>query len=129
MLYKGINIEERKPIWLALSDFYLDTELQESDFVSITSLIIESPYTLEEVERINKFEVFPVLHTNLLSVSGVWSGFDKEWLVQRIIDSLAKRNIIKKLVIRVQYRIFKRMYKEYWKKLKDTYNQKKKTKT
>jgi hypothetical protein len=74
-----LNIEERKPIWIALSDFYLDTELQESDFRHIAFKIIESPYSLEEVKEINKYEIFPVLQPNLMSVAGEWAGFPENW--------------------------------------------------
>jgi len=42
------NIEHRKPIWIALSEFYLDTELEDSDFERIALIIIDSPYTFKE---------------------------------------------------------------------------------
>ncbi len=83
-----LNIEERKPIWIVLSEFYLDTELQESDFRHIAFKIIESPYSIDKVKEINKYEVFPVLQPNLLSVAGEWAGFDEEWLINSITDSL-----------------------------------------
>lgn len=118
-----INIEERKPIWIALSDFYLDTELQESDFRHIASEIIKSPYTLSKVKEINKYEVFPILQSNLLSVTGEWTGFDADWLVKSIADSLAKRNLIKKLEIESSYLTYKWMCKDYWGELEKTYNQ------
>ncbi|MDB5118846.1 MAG: hypothetical protein JWN56_64 [Sphingobacteriales bacterium] len=118
-----INIEERKPIWIALSEFYLDTELQESDFRHIAFKIIESPYSIDEVKDINKYEVFPVLQPNLLSVVGEWAGFDKEWLISSILDSLAKRNVIKKLGIESSFLTLKWMQKNYWEKLEKVYNQ------
>ena len=37
-----LKIKERKPIWIALSEFYLDIELQESDLRDIAFKIIES---------------------------------------------------------------------------------------
>jgi len=98
-----LNIEERKPIWIALSDFYLDTELQESDFRHIAFKIIESPYSFEKVEEINKYEIFPVLQANLMSVAGEWAGFNEKWLVDRIMESLAERNAVKKIRIERLY--------------------------
>ncbi len=118
-----INIEERKPIWTALSEFYLDTELQKLDFRNIAFKIIESPYSFDEVKEINKYEVFPVLQPNLLSVAGEWAGFNEEWLVKSITDSLKKRNTIKKLGIESSYLTFKWMCKDYWEKLEKAYNQ------
>lgn len=121
-----INIEERKPIWIALSEFYLDTELQELDFRYIASKIMESPYSLIKVKEINKYEVFPVLQPNLLDVAGVWAGFDEDWLVENIKNSLEKRSVIKKLKIESSYLTYKWMCKDYWEKLEKTYNQLKK---
>ena len=52
-----VNLEERRPIWIALSEFYLDTELDGSDFRRIAFTILDSPYSFDEVKRINKYEV------------------------------------------------------------------------
>ena len=118
-----LNIEERKPIWIALSNFYLDTELQESDFRHIAFKIIESPYSFEKVKEINKYEIFPVLQANLMSVAGEWAGFDEKWLVNSIKESLAKRNTVKKIGIESSYLTLKWMCKEYWEKLEKVYNE------
>ena len=116
-MHKEINIEERKPIWIALSNFYLDTELQDLDFKHIALKIKESPYSLEEVKKINKKEVFPVLYINLLSVAGVWSGFQEEWLVDEITKKNQKRTRFRHNLDRLNYFFFKGMNKGYWKKL------------
>lgn len=118
-----INIEERTPIWIALSDFYLDTELQDYHFKHITLKIIESPYSFEKVKEINKYEVFPVLQPNLLGAVGVWDGFDEEWLIDAIKKSLSKRNKARKIVIESAYLSLKWMCKDYWKKLEQVYNE------
>tara|TARA_R110002020_G_scaffold360232_1_gene572878 strand:- start:25 stop:789 length:765 start_codon:yes stop_codon:yes gene_type:complete len=118
-----LNIEERKPIWIALSDFYLDTELQESDIRHIAFKIIESPYSFEKVKEINKYEIFPVLQPNLMSVAGEWAGFNEEWLINRIQESLSKRNTVKKIGIKGSYLTFKWMFKDYWEKLEKVYTE------
>ena len=118
-----LKIKERKLIWIALSEFYLDTELQESDLRDIAFKIIESPYSLDEIKKINNYEVFPVLQPNLLSVAGEWAGIDEEWLIKNITDSLAKRNTIKKIGIESSYLSVKWMCKDYWEKLEKVYNQ------
>lgn len=110
-------MDQRKLIWIALSHFYLDTELQESDFLHMAQKIIESPYSLEEVKEINKYEVFPVLQPNLLSVAGEWTGFNEEWLVNAIVASNEHRTAAKKLEIDAAYLVFNWMCKDYWKKL------------
>lgn len=116
-----INIEERKPIWIALSDFYIDNELQDYDFRRITSKIKESPYSLEEVKRIDKKEIFPVLYHNLLSVAGVWTGFQEDWLLAEIIKKLQKKSISSPFIEMIQYKRLKWMFTDYWEKLEIEY--------
>ena len=118
-----LDLENRKPVWLALSDFYLDTELQASDFRSIAATLIESPYSWEELRKIDKYELFPVLQPNLLSVAGEWAGFNEAWLVGTVSASLSKRNALKRIGIELFYFSFKWMCKPYWKKLKLVYGQ------
>ncbi len=118
-----INIEERSPIWIALSEFYLDRELEEEDIRNIALKVIQSTYSLEEVKEINKYEVFPILKSNLLSVAGEWAGFHEEWLINRIQRSLEKRNTFKRIIIEILYPIFKVTFNHYIKKLENVYKQ------
>jgi len=103
--------------------FYLDTELQASDFNYIAQRIIESPYSFEKVKQIDRYEVFPVLQLNLLSVAGEWSGFDEEWLIESIVSSINSRNSVRKLAIKGLYVVFKGVNKDYWEELESSYNQ------
>lgn len=117
-----LNIEERIPIWVALSEFYLDTELQDSGFRHIANKVIESPYTFGEVKTIDKYEVFPVLQPNLLNVAGEWAAFDEKWLVSRIVASIEKRNKAKNMLIEGAYKTLKHMHNEHWVKLEMAYS-------
>lgn len=127
------EIERRKPLWVALSDLFLDTELDELDFIIIAEEMKKSGYPPEELHRILMEEVFPVCILNLHHPAGVWEGFDEDWLVERILESkkpvefkrfLHKRNfgMIKKEWENVMFQ-FKRimnLYKvdfEHWQKL------------
>jgi len=85
--------------------------------------IIESPYSFEKIKEIKKYEIFSVLQPNLMSVAGEWTEFDKEWLVNCIKKSLAKRNTVKKIGIESSYLTFKWMCKDYWEKLEKVYNE------
>jgi hypothetical protein len=111
------NIEHRKPIWAALSAFYLDTELQDSDIHNIAFIIKNSPYSLEEIKAINKYEVFPVLHLNLMSVAGEWAGFDEEWLVDEILSVTKKKSWIRRWWSNMVFNIYKEMFEGYWEKI------------
>ena len=80
------------PIWHALSEFYLDTELDGADFDRIAAVFTKSGFTLEELRQIDLYEVFPLLQWNLLSVAGEWAGFDEKWLNQNCERLYRKRN-------------------------------------
>ncbi|PWJ55628.1 hypothetical protein CLV98_113104 [Dyadobacter jejuensis] len=116
-----VDIEARKPIWLALSDFYLDTELHESCFRHLALKILESPYSFEKIREIDQYEVFPVLQPNLMSSAGEWAGFDKEWLIHRITESLAKRKWYTKILVENLYPTFKGIGSGNWKSLEEIY--------
>lgn len=111
-------IEQRKLIWIALSELYLDTELSNQDFDRLAEVFKKSVFTLDEIRSIDVFEVFPVLQPNLLSVAGEWAGFDKDWLFAECQKRRSKR---KNLIHRIRCRFFNRMYywmrRDYWQEL------------
>lgn len=74
-------LNSRLPVWQALSDFWLDTELQDFELEYIARVLADSPYSLEEIKDIHQFEVAPAVSANFLCVAGVWVGFDKDWLM------------------------------------------------
>lgn len=117
-----VNIEQRRPIWLALSEFYLDTELQGSQLRQIAFTILDSPYSFDEVKSINKYEVFPILQSNLLSPAGAWAGFDETWLIKNITSRLNNKTKLNDIGVEISYQMFKWMCKDYWKKLEKIYN-------
>ncbi|UXP33378.1 hypothetical protein N6H18_05360 [Reichenbachiella agarivorans] len=118
-----LDIAARRPIWVALSNLYLDTALQESDYYQIAKSIIDSPYTLEEVRLIDKHEVFPVLLPNMLRVAGEWTGFEETLLVEQILDSLKRRSVLKNMADACTYYLYRWMNKDDWEKIEIVYNQ------
>jgi hypothetical protein len=82
------QIERRKPIWLTLSELWLDTELQDEDLERIARTMTDSGLPLDELRDIYLIEVAPVVYTNLLQVAGEWAGFDEEELYGRIVENL-----------------------------------------
>ena len=69
----------------ALSDLFLDTELQPEDHQRIARVLAASGYSEAELEQILRSEVGPVLLPNLLSIAGNWAGFDLGWLEAEIL--------------------------------------------
>lgn len=73
----------RVRVWIALSDLYLDTEV-EAFHDAIAETLAASPFPLDELHAMLMHDVHPVLFTNLIAPAGVWDAFDPDWLVARI---------------------------------------------
>lgn len=75
----------RRPVWMLMSELYLDRELDEADYVQIVQSLRACGYTPAELDQILYREVHPFLVPNLLSVAGEWTGFDIGWIEERIL--------------------------------------------
>ena len=84
-------IRERMPVWEALSEFFLDTNLQEDDYKRIAGELARSPYSEAQLWEILRFEVYPACHLNLLCVAGEWAGFGDDWLMERVAPRCGRR--------------------------------------
>ena len=85
MLTASKDLENRRPVWRALSLLFLDTEMSSSTIQMIATALAESAYTEAELHSILEREVAPVLSSNLSSVAGVWDEFDQEYLESEIL--------------------------------------------
>lgn len=83
-----LDLTSRRPVWLALSEMFLDTDTSLSRDWRARELAA-SRFSLEELEAILVDEVYPVCRANLLSIAGEWAGFDQSWLEQRITRRLS----------------------------------------
>lgn len=81
----------RLPLWLAMSDLFLDTETQPYIYPHIAREIIAAGLSLADAEAVFWNEVYPALWTNLLSITGVWDGFDPDWLQRTLRVSLRRK--------------------------------------
>lgn len=81
----SFELERRRPVWAALSEFFLDSELQPDDHRRIAHILSASGYSTTELEQILRREVGPVLLPNLMAVAGEWGSFDLAWLESEII--------------------------------------------
>lgn len=87
MRFSACELDVRRPLWIALSELYLDTV---PDRDRIAGQCARSPFSLPELQRILFDDVHPVVHANLWSVAGVWQGFDEDWLVDAIVSRKRK---------------------------------------
>jgi hypothetical protein len=108
------QLAERLPVWEALSEFFLDTELQPFEYDHIAGKLAASRFDVDELEDILINEVCPVCRSNLLTPAGEWIGFEPDWLKEQISPRIGKRP-------RFQFwRVLRHgwMYARKWKKVK-----------
>ena len=86
-----MDLKRRRPVWEAISELWLDTELQVFEIDHIAEVLARSVYRLDELREIYAFEVAPVVWGNSLSVAGVWTNFDADWLAQEIVKNVERR--------------------------------------
>lgn len=83
--------DERFPVWDALSEFFLDTELGEADYQRIARTLASSDYTIEELQDILYYEVYPACKWNMFSIAGEWAGFHPDWVMRNIAPRKNRR--------------------------------------
>jgi hypothetical protein len=71
-------------VWDVLSELFLDTEFVEDDYNRIVKALASSPYSIEELEDILRWEVYAACYSNMFSIAGEWAGFNMKWLESRI---------------------------------------------
>ena len=73
------DLAARREGWTALAELYLDDDVAVRH-AHIAAVLAASPYAAETLRRMLLQDVHPRLAPNLLSVTGVWQGFDHAWL-------------------------------------------------
>lgn len=86
------TIEERMRVWIPLSEFFLDTELDASQLDRIAGILAASTYSEAQLEEILRAEISPVCSWNLLSVAGEWQGFDETWLRSKLVSRIGNKS-------------------------------------
>lgn len=91
MPFENVDLNRRQSVWEAISELWLDTETDVDDFTRIAAVLAQSKYSLDELGEIFAFEVAPVVWMNSLSVTGVWTAFDAEWLAAEILKNVERQ--------------------------------------
>lgn len=86
--------EDRERLWVALSDLWLDTELDEERLVEIADVVRESHLTEAQLDHVFEVELAPFLGRNNLTIAGVWDGFDPEWVCAQARQRSHKNSLI-----------------------------------
>jgi hypothetical protein len=87
------EIERQKPVWAAISESWLDTELTQDNLQRIAEVMKRSSYSVPQLRDIYLFEVAPVVFPNLVAVAGEWDGFDEEWLFTEVAKRARRRSL------------------------------------
>jgi hypothetical protein len=90
-MFDEATLAKRKPLWSALSELWLDTELGAVDLDRIAVVMDKSGLTLDELRDVFFREVAPVCWRNHAQVAGEWAGFDPEALAEAIQATLRDR--------------------------------------
>ncbi len=100
-MISSTEIEKRKPVWSALSELWLDTELDEPSLRHIARVMYDSGYSLGELRYIHLDEVAHVVCFNLKTPAGEWVNFDDDWLIEQIMASSKPKGRILNILTRV----------------------------
>lgn len=82
------ELPRRRPVWEAMSGFFLDNELDDNAVQQIAGMLRRSGYSETELEDILETELAPLLYGNLcpwVTVAGVWHAFDVEWIESQLL--------------------------------------------
>jgi hypothetical protein len=113
------QIQKRRPLWLALSELWLDTELSADDLERIARVMTASDLSIEQLRHVYLVEVAPVVSPNLRMVAGEWAGFDQEWLCSEIVRNLRDRQKRTRFVAWFPFTRWKMVHatERHWKRL------------
>lgn len=98
------EIASRRPVWVLLSELYLDQEIDDGMLRRIADGLARSPYSVEELQEIEVWEVAPVVFGNLGSVAGAWAGFDEQWIHEKCERRARRRSVGMRLAVMLGFR-------------------------
>jgi len=85
------EIARRLPVWVALSELFLDTEFDEIACRYVAERLRCSGFELHELEDILRDEVAPAFRPNLL-VAGEWRGWSPDEVRDIVLGHLEKQS-------------------------------------
>ena len=109
-----LSPDEQIKIWAALSDAFLDTEV---NYQHIAKQICD--YPLPVLEHMFFTEVTPVCAANAFAViPTVWAAFDEKWLAEEISKSLSKKHTkFSKVVAQIKLKFLRKYFAEEWQEI------------
>lgn len=108
------ELERRLPVWCALAELFLDTELQSADFTRIAIVISNAGLSAGEAKKILEDEVAPVFMPNMLGAAGEWAGWSVDFVRERIMAHL-NAGALQRGVAKFRARQHRTLYISAWK--------------
>jgi hypothetical protein len=66
-----------------LSELFLDIRLTPHNHFLIARALRRLDLPIDTIEHMLRYEIFPVLWTNFLDITGEWGGWDEDWLADQ----------------------------------------------
>ena len=88
---------DRKQLWIAMSDLWLDSELSEEWLRQIAEVVAGSGLDEDELDQVFKYELAPFLGGNHLITAGEWQGFDPQWVCEQAKVRQGKFRLMERL--------------------------------
>lgn len=82
------TLKRRTPVWAALSDLFLDTDVSMF-YAEIAETLRKSRYRADEIERMIWEEVGPAFYTNVIAEDRAWSAWPTEHVREIVLDYLS----------------------------------------
>jgi hypothetical protein len=111
------EIDRRLPVWVALSELFLDTKLGPADWDRIAATIRETGFSPAQAQACLDSEVAPVFSQNMLATAGGWAGWSDEF-VRQAITSYLRHPPPRRWLARRAARAVRAIYAEDWAQVK-----------
>ncbi|KAH8726896.1 hypothetical protein GQ44DRAFT_142065 [Phaeosphaeriaceae sp. PMI808] len=108
-----------------LSELFLDVEPEDDDYNYVTTGLRELSLSLDQIEHIFWYDVYPVLIYNIAITAGEWIRFDMDWLYGEIEARRAKTplNAIRSALLPISWVLFSGSVSGLWDEVKKRYLQ------
>ncbi|KAF2175848.1 hypothetical protein K469DRAFT_679412 [Zopfia rhizophila CBS 207.26] len=108
-----------------LSELFLDIVLEDDDYKYVATGLRELALSLDQIEHMFWYEVYPILIYNIAITAGEWIQFDMDWLCGEIETRRAKTllNAIRTSWLPISWGLWSGMVSKLWDEVKKRYLQ------
>ncbi len=85
------EVARRLPVWIALSEVFLDTQLDALDYQFMAAAIRAAGFSSAEAHAIFRDDVAPAFAGNLRVIAGQWAGWPDDVVRERVLARRCSR--------------------------------------